>query len=503
MATLRTGQQVPVFFDWYSAKKTGYLSRSAWKSDGLIVSLETVPSGIVVLEHGNVANCNGLHEPVLDVEAKKEDWVVVATKYYDVFTKEQAVPKLTKRKKKKEPGREGSLMTEECSQVLAKQRKNATQSETDKDSVNRIRSYVPEGLLDLDYKHRDGVWYLLNLIYWKHLEQRLRWDETVYLKWDYLKANIPNWTSVWDYCQRNGIVERLGGYAVGIHSYGYRTNLPYRDQTHRLVTFDHKVLAKQLRKATNRYWSRPVLRYLRDQLDRISVDMEQFESRFRIHPNKHYYLAHLQTISDKQIRFTQDDFSGRLHTNVTNLYKPLRSLLRVDGLDAPLGEIDIKNSQPLFLGLAAKKRGVIDEGYLQHCQNGTIYEYLADRVGMLRVSAKAEFIKMLYAKNGFRSPIKSVFESDFPFIAQLAHKLKVKDHLRLSRQMQEAERKFIIDTVVARLIKERQGMFITTIHDAILAKADECQFVTDVMLEEFGKLGMSPNLNWEQLRITL
>ncbi len=77
------------------------------------------------------------------------------------------------------------------------------------------------------------------------------------------------------------------------------------------------------------------------------------------------------------IRFTEDDFSGRIHTNITNLYKPLRKLLRVDGSDQTLGEIDIKNSQPLFLGVAAVKSGVVDRKYLDLCQQGLIYDHMA------------------------------------------------------------------------------------------------------------------------------
>ena len=53
-----------------------------------------------------------------------------------------------------------------------------------------------------------------------------------------------------------------------------------------------------------------VLKMLRQQLDRLSVDMASFNTRFGTHPDRHYYMAHLQTILDKQIRFTKDEFSN-------------------------------------------------------------------------------------------------------------------------------------------------------------------------------------------------
>ena len=362
-------------------------------------------------------------------------------------------------------------------------------------SVNNVRCYVPEGLLDLqNCPVRHEVWYFLSLVYWKHLEQRVSWQEPIRLKWDYLKENIPDWANVWKYCEHKRLAERIVGYAVGSRSYGYRTCSPYSEQTHTLVTFEHKLLAKRLRTAHRQFYGRPVLQQLRRQLDRLWVDMDLFSAKYDSHLDRHYYLAHLQTICDREMRFTQDDFSGRIHTNITNLYKPLRALLRVDDEDVPLGEIDIKNSQPLFLGMAAKSRGIVDQKYLDLCQQGTIYDHLASRISVLRDSAKSDFIMMLYAKNGFRTFLKSAFEREFPAIATFIHRLKVKDYKRPAQQMQEAERKFVIDTVCKRLFKERPTIFVTTVHDAILARTKDCDFVLEVMKDEFAQLGVIPRL---------
>ncbi len=278
-------------------------------------------------------------------------------------------------------------------------------------------------------------------------------------------------------------------------SYPYRTCSPYREQTHRLVTFEDKLIAKRLRKANKQFSNRPVIQKLRAQLDRISVNMYEFEANYGNHPDRHYYFAHLQTICDKMIRFTEDDFSGRIHTNITNLYKPLRKLLRVDGSDQPLGEIDIKNSQPLFLGIAAVKSGVVDRKYLDLCQQGLIYDHMASLLGLTRDGLKTEFMKLLFSENGARSKAKSLFAIEFPAMAQLIHKLKHKDHKRLARHMQMAERKFIIDTVCNRLFKERSDLFVTTIHDSIMAQQEDIDYIKQVILAEFAKLGIVPNLD--------
>src|SRR5205085_461820 len=112
------------------------------------------------------------------------------------------------------------------------------------------------------------------------------------------RDNIPDWPKVWKWCDQLRLVERTAGYTPRERSYGYWTALPYREQTHRLRTFDHKLLAKRLRAVQRKHLSRRILVHLRNQLDRLSVDIEEFHRRFGTNPNRHYYHAHLQTILD-------------------------------------------------------------------------------------------------------------------------------------------------------------------------------------------------------------
>lgn len=235
--------------------------------------------------------------------------------------------------------------------------------------------------------------------------------------------------------------------------------------------------------------------HLRKQLNRLSVDMDQFDTN----PNRHYYCAHLQTILDGELRLTADDFSGRFHSNVSNMYKPLRALLRVDGDSDTLGETDIKNSQPLFLGIAAKEQGVEDNKYMSLCEEGQIYDHMAGRLGVLRESAKHEMVMFFFAKNGFKSTAKSVFEFEFPKMAAFIRKVKKDDYKRLAKQMQIAERKFVIDSVCERLKRLRPDMFIATIHDSVVARKSDCDVIVSVIKEEFALRGVHPRLEWQDV----
>lgn len=510
MQAMYAGQDVSVFDDCDEAEAAGLLSRSSWRRHGRKVPKDAVPSAIVIKKQMRLHTTD--KQVVVPVLENMGDCLVVADGWIDVFTEDQTVnqnkPELPEttvtsallQLNQEGGGGEPSLMTPEESELLSPKDIADTRLKTDICKVNSVRAYVPDGLLLPDNcPVKEQIWWFLGLLYWKHLERRETWETPINLMYDYLKANIPNWPEVWRWCDGLRLVERTPGYTPGVNAYGYWTALPYREQTHRLRTFEHAGLAKRLRAIQRRHFSRPVMAHLRKQLERLSADMDEFTARFITSPNRRYYEAHLQTILDGELRLTADGFSGRFHSNVSNMFKPLRAMLRVDGEPDTLGETDIKNSQPLFLALAAKEQGVEDQKYLQLCEDGQIYEHIAEQVGLLRDSAKHEMMVMLYARNGFRSTVKSVFEREFPQIGSFIRKVKTKDYKRLSKQMQVAERKFVIDTVCERLKRLRPNMFMTTIHDAVVAKKPDCDLIVTVMKEAFAEKGVHPRLEWQDV----
>lgn len=510
MRAMYVGQNVSVFHDFDEAESAGLLSRSSWRQQGRKVAKDAVPPAIVVKKKSRLHKTD--KQLVVPILEDNGELLVIADSWVDVFHENQT----TKQNKRQLPettvtsdllqqtekggGGEGSLMTPKESEVLPNKDITDTRPKTDICKVNSVRAYVPEALVLPDNcPVKEQIWWFLGLLYWKHLERRETWATPVNLMYDFLKANIPNWPTVWKWCDGLGLVERTPGYTPGERSYGYWTSSPYREQTHRLRTFEHAGLAKRLRAIQRRHFSRPIMVHLRKQLERLSADMDQFTARFITSPNRHYYQAHLQTILDGELRMTADGFSGRFHSNVSNMFKPLRALLRVDGEADTLGETDIKNSQPLFLAMAAREAGVDDQRYLRLCEEGLIYEHIAGRLGVLRESAKDEIIKFFYAKNGYRSTAKSVFELEFPQIGAFIRQVKTKDYKRLSRQMQVAERKLVIDTVCERLKRLKPEMFMTTIHDAVVARKPDCDLIVTVMKEAFAEKGVHPRLEWQDV----
>ena len=376
--------------------------------------------------------------------------------------------------------------------------KHSPKKTTKNRTTRSLRSYVPETLeLGDSFQFKDHIHYLTGTIYWKQLEGRLSWEDYVPLKHEFLEQNIPQWSKVWKWCLRLRIVERTSFYIAGSKSYGYRLTEEYRGQTHRLRDIKHRTITKRIKSIEPRHRSRAIMEYLKTQLEHLTIDAEEFRRLFAGDPNIQYYAAHIQTIADGAIRLTEDDFSGRLHHNVSNMFKACRQVLRYQQEQDTLGEVDIRNSQPLFLGLAALNAGVEDRLYLTLCERGQLYEHIASGLGISRESAKGEMMLLLFSKNGFRSAAKTFFGKEFPLIAKYMSDIKETDHKRLARHMQKAERQFIIDTCCNRL--KEQDLFFVTIHDSILARKADCPTVLTVMQEEFQKRGINPNLTWADL----
>ena len=207
-------------------------------------------------------------------------------------------------------------------------------------------------------------------------------DAWVDLSYDYCNERILHWSKTIRLLLETNILERTkvitDPYGFGIvvprgekggQAYGYRFHdEKYREATFRKVQITNPKILARLQKATNiRY---PVQRWLIRNLEQVEIDdvperccrAAARRSFTRIGGRGRSRAGSLPTAS----RFggfgtsrggTSSTLSNRrMYSNVANLTRELRAYLRVGG--SPLVEIDIKNSQPLFIGLVAKAAGV-------------------------------------------------------------------------------------------------------------------------------------------------
>ena len=136
------------------------------------------------------------------------------------------------------------------------------------------------------------------------------------------------------------------------------------------------------------------------------------------------YREQLRWIRDKSWFYEFDERNRRFHSNVSNLVRELREYLRVGG--SPLIEIDIKNSQPLFIGLVAKEAGVDCDDIFAFAKPTSTN--LADRGKFTRQQVKVQLMKTaLFSPNyaaAQKLPVKRLFDKLFPEMAEFIREQK-------------------------------------------------------------------------------
>ena len=135
--------------------------------------------------------------------------------------------------------------------------------------------------------------------------------------------------------------------------------------------------------------------------------------------------------------------------------------------------------------------------YLAVCEEGQLYEHLMEP-GDDRDELKVQvFRDVFFGRAGSWSPLMRRFDHEFPTVAEMLRSLKRRDYKHSSRSMQSYESTLFIAIICERMRKERPDVPIFTIHDCILTVADHAEYVREVILDEFAKLGIHPKLTEE------
>ena len=379
--------------------------------------------------------------------------------------------------------------------------------------------YFPVGFDWKNYprlaKHKAAVAYILHLLHLRRVIFDDGKDAYIQLKMAHLKAIIPEASEVVRLLIDMEILERDGHYEPGSKSYGYRLVAPeLRNASRKRIPLEDARLTKRLADHRRKEVKATVHRWLREQLYRLSlaeIDEELLRQAARlsvlekgngtVEDKVKAYSYALEMIHDGYYHATVDDF-GRFHTNVTNLKREFRAVLRVSG--RPLLELDIKSSQLLFLGLEIEKEGWECGDYLDRCQDD-VYRFIAAKAKVTRGEVKKAITqRALFSPNDNRcqkTKIKRTFNQLFPEVAAYIYQAKaVKDgHRLLAQRLQKAESDFIIKTVCDRIRREKQASFITTIHDSLLFLEKDSEYVKTVVADEFAKLGVKPRLEVKEL----
>ena len=187
-------------------------------------------------------------------------------------------------------------------------------------------------------------------------------------------------------------------------------------------------------------------------------------------------LSHIDT-NDIYYKF---DSYGRMHTNFTTLKRHIRkNCIKIDG--EITDEVDIKNSQPFFLGLLMKKEYTDKEiptglsEYISLVFNHLFYEDFQEKANINqndREKAKDMIYKVLFGKNNNTKEnliFKSIYPDVFNFI--ITYKKHNGGYKSISHILQNMESEFIFNKVVNELMFIYPHIHIFTVHDSIVYPA--------------------------------
>lgn len=309
-----------------------------------------------------------------------------------------------------------------------------------------------------------------------------------------------------DYLVKNGILILMKNYHKGVNARIYKLNEEVI--TGKITRYKNSdaILLKKYKNAlslienedikTNKI-EIDVKRKLVDDLFHIQIDYVRsiffLDSTLQDQDIYNRNKYSVECISDKHIFYHFDSY-GRMHTNFTILKSFIRkNCLLIDGTET--AEIDIKNSQPLFLcklidiygkSIVDKKELILFK-YLT--MSGKFYQYLIDNSNVKDKKNVKEFTyKVLFGKN-YNSKADILFKTLFPTIHNFIkyYKKENGDYKILAYDLQNLESNLVFNKIVKEIMYIYPEIRLVTVHDSIICSQKHKDIVESIfnrLLEE-------------------
>jgi hypothetical protein len=333
--------------------------------------------------------------------------------------------------------------------------------------------------------------YLIDLVHTLMLKYYFKGDNNFALNAIVLKEKYGYLYKLYiDWLLESNILILKKNYRAGITSRCYKLNPIIFKQEIKRVQNPDKFLIKKYRKRIfdnfepiNEMKS-SIGAEIRQKLisDLFSVDIDIQRSRYYLNSLKNEErdsynrnLYSIESINEKHLFYHFDNY-GRLHTNFTILKSFIRkNCLTIDG--EPTFEIDIKNSQPLFLWKLISQCDYqwIDKTELDFFKiltlRGKFYEYWGNVIGEKnRNCVKQMTYKVLFGHNRSNSKADKTFSGVFPTIHQFIkfYKKECGSHKILAHDLQKAESNLIFNNIIRKINLLHPEIKIVTVHDSLI-----------------------------------
>lgn len=379
--------------------------------------------------------------------------------------------------------------------------------------------FLPSKMLEMSkkktFEHSDKklkTAYAIDLIHNMILKYYFRKDNSFTMHSSILKEKYGHLYSHYiDYLLSIGVLEMTANYFAGRKSRTYRIKPDVlKSGIKRYINTDSTLLKKYRNKVSqveeggldDSLIDQDIKAKLVDDL--FYVDVDYAKSIFFLDHlkdcdgdiyNRNVYSV--QCIDGKHIFYHFDSY-GRMHTNFTILKSFIRkNCLMIDGESTH--EIDIKNSQPLFLSKIIEDsctKWVRDdefELFKYLTRNGIYYQYVMDQSGITDKKIIKEWTyKVLFGRNASNSKADKLFSRLFPTIHNFIklYKKEKGDYRILAYELQKAESNLLFNKVVRSLLEQIPNIRIITVHDSIVVpvshKNQSIEIFNDILEREFG-----------------
>lgn len=370
--------------------------------------------------------------------------------------------------------------------------------------INKIDLIVLEDGFEKNFK-----WHYLFIIH--HLRIFPFIDRT-YTRNDFIPVNMDVLKSLISYnyarvflsnLVKNGIIECDNFCLKNIKSTGYRLKDEFYKEKFKFIPVEDKRLNEKLNK--NVFKDKYKLlegndgyQYVTEWMEQLSINKTEADDYISTNIVDEDKLYTYQMVTDIfQQKFAKKDSTGnRLHNNLTNLPTPLRAFTSLN--NQKLCQVDIKNSQPLFLYIALRNYNInkleLDKYKTVVCKTG-FYEFFATKLNFeLDESNRSLFKKkifggVLFDKNrNYLSKYEQIFKEEFPEIFNVIRNIKSKKYEEVAIMLQKTESKFIFSCIEELMFITNKRIELLTIHDSIVTVIGKEEVVKKVMEEQFEKV---------------
>ena len=260
----------------------------------------------------------------------------------------------------------------------------------------------------------------------------------------------------------------------------------------RFFTINH------LRSLNYKFISLDMMIKIIENLDRVTIDYvsaDEYINSIKLNKNQYEKNKYsIDCLKHNDLWFKFDKY-GRFHSNLTTLRTGIRDqFLLIDG--EPTREIDITNSQPIFLThLMSRYLDKLDieeyEFFKRLVINGRLYEYVIMNTNIqCRRKIKKLMYTVFFGTNHLNKKENKIFKNLFPSIFNFIREYKKeKDNYRaLAYELQRSESNLLFNTIIRDISDKYPDIPFFTVHDSITIKASDYEKVKEIFDVNINKI---------------